>query len=154
MQELIKNIELLLKYSDSRLYVLIGMELSKNVPFDITQIMQSQEMLDYEEREKDNFRHTKNFVQIMNEKIHRIDRWYHLGKYWFVDNKNKFQISVCSNKVLKRVRKTNMVETVIDVMNLILPKEKIETLTPIATSILIVRQGLNVFCKDYDNKHN
>lgn len=154
MEELIKNIELLLKYSDSRLYVLIGMELSKNVPFDITQIMQSQEMLDYEEREKDNFRHTKNFVQIMNEKIHRIDRWYHLGKYWFVDNKNKFQISVCSNKVLKRVRKTNMVETVIDVMNLILPKEKIETLTPIATSILIVRQGLNVFCKDYDNKHN
>lgn len=154
MEELIKNIELLLKYSDSRLYVLIGMELSKNVPFDITQIMQSQEMLDYEEREKDNFRHTKNFVQIMNEKNHRIDRWYHLGKYWFVDNKNKFQISVCSNKVLKRVRKTNMVETVIDVMNLILPKEKIETLTPIATSILIVRQGLNVFCKDYDNKHN
>lgn len=154
MEELIKNIELLLKYSDSRLYVLIGMELSKNVPFDITQIMQSQEMLDYEEREKDNFRHTKNFVQIMNEKIHRIDRWYHLGKYWFVDNKNKFQISVCSNKVLKRVRKTNMVETVIDVMNLILPKEKIETLTLIATSILIVRQGLNVFCKDYDNKHN
>ena len=154
MEELIKNIELLLQYSDSQLYVLIGMELSKNVPFDINQIMQSQEMLDYEKREKDNCRHTKNFLQIANEKNHRIDRWYHLGKSWLISNKNKFQISVCGNKVLKLMRKSSMVETVIDVMNLILPEEKIETLTPIATSILIIRQGLNVFCKDYDNKHN
>lgn len=154
MEELIKNIELFLEYSDCQLYVLIGMELSKNVPFDIAQIMHSQEMLDYEEREKDNFRYTKNFEQIINQKIQKIDRWYHLGKCWFVNNKNKFQISVCSNKILRRVRKTNMTETVIDVMNLILPEEEKGTLKPIATSILIVRQGLNVFCKDYDNKHN
>lgn len=154
MEELIKNIELLLQYSDSQLYVLIGIELSGNAPFDINQIMQSQEMLDYEKREKDNFRYTKNFVQITNKKINIIDRWYHLGKCWFVNNKNKFQISVCSNKVLNRMRKTKMVETVINVMNLILQEEKKETLTSIASSILIIRQGLDVLCKDFDNKHN
>ena len=52
------------------------------------------------------------------------------------------------------MRKTKMVETVINVMNLILQEEKKETLTSIASSILIIRQGLDVFCKDFDNKHN
>lgn len=153
MEELIKNIESLLRYSDSQLYVIIGIELSKNVPFDITQIMQSQEMLDYEEREKDNLYHTKDFLQIMNGKIQRIDRWYHMGKSWFVGNKNKFQISVCSNKLLKSMRKDNMVEIVIDVMNLILSDGEKASLTLISSSILIARKGLNEFCKDFDNKN-
>ncbi len=150
MEELVKNIELLLKYSDLKLYVLIGMDISKNIPFDINQVMQSQEIEDYEKGGYLQNQHRKDFIQIMNDKIKSIDRWYHIGKSWFIKHKNKFRKSVCTNKTLKFIRQSDEIEFIIDIINLILPEKNINSLASIASSILIARKGLNIFCKDFD----
>lgn len=150
----IDDIKLLLTYSETQLYVLIGMELSDFALFDIEQTMKSDEMTEYERAEKKENRHTKDFISIVEGKKSKIDMWFHLGKSWYSKMTKSIKAKICGNKRLRTFRKNESVGIVLEIADIIrecLSEPDSYKIT--ASAILLARKGLNIFCKDFDENN-
>lgn len=146
-----EDIKELMSYSDVKLYVLIGMDLSGNILFSRDQIMRSVEMAEYERSgERNEYRHTKD-ISVTQSKESMIDRWYHVGKSWYSGTTERVKEEICRNEALRVIRLNEKLGYILEMANFIRSLlGASESYRIIIAAILLARKGLNLFCKDFD----